>query len=79
MVRAGETYTRKEVTLRIIEVYTYRTATGRREQMIAYRIEHGSYISPVAHFWIGEGEDIRAKINSVIDHYLSIRSLVTRR
>jgi len=73
MVRAGETYTHKKIVVKIMEVIPYRSYTGRRHLMIAYKIIDGDFESPVAHFWKPEGEDIRPYIERVVEYYLEVR------
>ena len=78
MVRAGEEHEVEGIKLQIVEVMPYRTFRGRRMLMIAYRIIDGDFISPVAHFWIPEGADVRPKIEEVVKHYLTIRGRLRR-
>lgn len=75
MVREGETYESGGVTVRIVEVIPYTTFSGRRELMIAYRIEDGRFISPVAHFWMREGEDPRPYIERIVAQYKRVRDM----
>jgi len=78
MVRAGEEHEVEGIRIQIVEVLPYRTFRGRRMLMIGYRIIDGDFISPVAHLWIGEGEDIRPKLKELARHYLSLRGTLRR-
>lgn len=73
MVRVGETFEEKGVKLRIVEVAPYYTYRKYKCYLIGYRIIDGKYTSPVAHFWMRDGEDIRKKVREVIDFYLDIK------
>jgi len=82
MVRPGETHTVEtevgEIKVQIVEVLPYRTPTRRRALLIGYRIVDGKFESPVAHFWMYEGENIRKKIEDVVNYYLQVRNIVRR-
>jgi len=73
MVRVGETYEHEGIKIRIVEVAPYYTYRKRRHLLIGYKIIDGNYTSPTAHFWMREGEDIRKKIEEVINFYLDIK------
>jgi len=79
VVRAGEEHQVSGVTVRILEVTSYRTFSGRRELMVAYQIIDGDYISPIAHFYMAEREDVRRKIEEVVNYYLQVKSALTPR
>ena len=79
MVRAGEEYTVQGVKVRIMEVIPYRSYTGRRMLMIAYKIIDRGFESPTAHFWMPEREDIRPHLREIVAHYLEVRSALLGR
>jgi len=76
MVREGETYTHKNITIVILEVREYTTFAGRKELMIAYRLKDGRYTSPTAHFWMPQTKDINVEIRKIVEHYLNVRAAV---
>jgi len=78
MVRAGETYRHRDIDLRIEEVTEYKTFSGLRELMIAYRIIDGTWKSPVAHFFLPPRTDPRPKVEKIIEEYLRIRESIRR-
>ena len=73
MVRAGEILEEGGVKVRIVEVAPYYNYRKRKHYLIGYRIIDGNYTSPVAHFWMAEGEDIRKKIQEVVNFYKDIK------
>jgi len=73
MVRAGETYEHEGIKVKIMEVKPYYTYRKRRNLLIGYKIIDGNYTSPTAHFWMAENEDIRRKIEEVVNFYLDIK------
>jgi len=62
-----------DIVVELVEVSRYRTPAGRVELMIAYRIHDHRYISPIAHFWMQEREDIRPHIETVVEQYRRIK------
>jgi len=73
MVRVGETYEEQGIKIKIVEVAPYRTYRKKRNLLIGYKIIDGQYQSPVAHFWMAEGEDIRKKIEEIVNYYKDIK------
>jgi len=78
VVRVGEEHEVEGIRVRIVEVLPYRTFRGRRMLMIAYRIIDGDFTSPVAHFWVPEGADIRPKLEELVKNYLAMRGGLRR-
>ena len=75
MVRANETYEVEGITVRIMEVIPYTTFSGRKELLISYRIEDGRFTSPIAHFWMREGEDPRPYIERIVSQYKAVKNI----
>jgi len=73
MVRAGETYEFDGIIVEILEVTPYYTFSKVRNLMISYRIREGSFVSPVAHLWMSEVDDIRIRLKEVVDYYNSVK------
>jgi len=73
MVRVGENYEHQGITVKIVEVAPYYTFRKRKHFLIGYKIIDGNYTSPTAHFWMAEGEDVRKKIEEVVNFYLDIK------
>ena len=73
MVRVGEVFEEGGIKLRVVEVAPYYTYRKRKCYLIGYRIIDGNYQSPVAHFWMREGEDIRKHVRDVINFYKDIK------
>jgi len=78
MVHAGERHQHKGITLRIVEVTEYRTFSGQKELMIAYRLIDKGWESPTAHFWLPPRVDPRPKVEKIIEEYLRIRDQIRR-
>jgi len=78
MVHAGERHQHKGIILQIVEVNEYRTFSGQRELMIAYRIKDGAWESPTAHFILPPRVDPRPKVEKIIEEYLRIRNAIRR-
>jgi len=73
MVRQGETYEHQGIKIRIVEVAPYYTYRRHRNLLIGYKIIDGTYTSPTAHFWMRETEDIRRRIEQIVNFYLDIK------
>jgi hypothetical protein len=73
MVRAGETYEFDGIIVEIVEVNPYYTFSKVRNLMISYRIKEGSFVSPVAHLWMSEVDDIRARLKEVVEYYIQVK------
>jgi len=78
MVHAGERHEHRGVTLQIVEVNEYKTFSGQREFMIAYRIIDRDWESPIAHFFLPPRVDPRPKVEKIIEEYLRIRQSIRR-
>jgi len=78
MVHAGERHQHKGITLRVVEVTEYRTFSGQKELMIAYRLIDKDWESPTAHFWLPPRVDPRPKVEKIIEEYLRIRDQIRR-
>ena len=78
MVRAGETYKIDDVKVHIVEVLSYKKMSGRKELMIGYKIEDGDFVSPVAHFWMDEYDDIRRHLRRVVNYYKEVKNVLRR-
>jgi len=73
MVRQGETFEHEGIKVKIVEVAPYSTYRKQRNLLIGYKIIDGKYTSPTAHFWMRESEDIRRKIEEIVNFYLDIK------
>jgi len=73
MVRPGEVYEHEGIKVQIVEVAPYYTYKKRKQLLIGYRLIDGSYTSPTAHFWMSEHEDIRRKIEEVVNFYREVK------
>ncbi len=78
MVREGETYEHEGIKVVIMEVIPYKRFSGKKELLVAYKLIDGEYESPVAHFWMGEHEDIRKIIRDIVNYYLKIKPVLRR-
>lgn len=78
MVKVGDTFTIKGVTLEIREVLPYTTFSGIKQFMIGYVLKDRGYISPVAHFWFNVNDDIRPIVEQVVDYYIQVRDSILR-
>jgi len=76
MVRTGETYKEGKIVFKIVEVIPTVNVDGSKELLIGYRIIDGGYVSPIAHFWMKENEDIRDKIREIVEFYKEVAHCV---
>ncbi len=81
MLRDGQRFNIKGVTVEIIEVMPYRRPRGKA-YLVAYRIIDYDMVTPVAHFWIEDTETdeekIREKLTEVVNHYKAVKSQLKR-
>ena len=73
MVNAGDIYERDGVVIQIVEVNQLRDPRGGRMLMVSYRLKHGNFVSPVAHFWVRRWQNPEEIINQIVDNYLRQR------
>jgi len=78
MVMVGEKHKHGAITIEIVEVIPYKNYAGKKEMMVGYKIKDGDYVSPVAHFWMGEGQDVSKKIREIVEYYKTIKSSLSR-
>lgn len=71
MVRAGETFEHRSITIKIVEVKPYFDPSNRRCLQVGITLKDGKYESPVYHFWMGKNEEIRTYIEKAANDYLS--------
>jgi len=79
MVRPGSRYVEGPVTVEIVEVIRTKDFIGRPLFIISYRLREGSYVSPVAHWFVYPHEDLRKLIRETVDFYLSVKKSILRR
>lgn len=77
-IKIGDTHTHKGVTLEVVEVTKLTTFSGITQLMIAYKIRDRDYVSPVAHVFVNEGQDVRTAFEQVIDYYLNVKRMLLR-
>jgi len=75
-LKPGDKFYKDTVTFEIVEVNTVRGYRQPPVYIVAYRIRDKDYVSPVAHLFITEGDDARAWIQRVIDHYIQNRNYI---
>jgi hypothetical protein len=78
MVKVGDTFTIKGVTVEIREVLPYTSFWNLKQLMVGYVIKDRGYISPTAHFWMNANDDIRPQIERIVDYYMQVKDSILR-
>jgi len=65
----------RKIVIKIVEVIPYRKLTGGRRLLIGYKLIDGNFVSPTAHLWINENEDIRPHLKRVVEFYNEVKSV----
>ena len=78
-VRTGQSFSHKNITIEIVEVIKTRDILNRTQYIIAYRIRDGNFVSPVAHWFLSETDDVKKWIKETIDFYLKVKNSILQR
>jgi len=61
---------REKVVVEVVEIHRFARWKGSPELLIAYKIHHRNQTTPVAHFWMEEGGNLREHLERVVRIYL---------
>jgi hypothetical protein len=70
--RVGETFEHKKITVTLVELQPFFDPSNRRSLMVSYKLKDGTFEGPTSHFWMGRNQDIRPRIEEVVEYYLSV-------
>jgi len=74
--KGDNAYIFRNIVVEIVEVMQFRSPAGRLKNMIAYRIRDRNFVSPVAHFWMDQAEDVKKYIKQVVEQYLAVKGMI---
>ena len=68
-----------EIKVRIVEIIETRDFAKNRILQVAYQIVDGDYVSPTAHLWVRNEEELKKRIKRVVSDYLRVRDFMRSR